>query len=234
MESDQSHHKTEHNNSKSDNRDSDNKGGGKKPELQSRRQSTLTRQSGFFNDSDSRQSVEAPSFDLRTEDGNVLVVVSNLDDDGDEKEQIIDVEDGDIEIDCEDNFEYSSMRLQEGRGSASSVHSAPDNADNCSVSVELDVSSLGSDNEEELCNEDFIEHADEDKKQKLRKEETIESQPEVIATQRTIRFKFVFTIIGCVILNMLDLCLKVQLMQAFAEHSSCALVWDEKQSSLKV
>lgn len=187
MESEQSHHKTERNNSKSDNRDAGNKGGGKKPELQSRRQSTLTRQSGFINDSDSRQSLETPSFDLRTEDGNVLVVVSNLDDGRGEKEQIIGVEDGDIEIDCEDNFEYSSMRLQEGRGSASSVHSVPDNADNCSVSVELDVSSLGSDNEEELCNEELIEHADEDEKQKLRKDETIESQPEVIATQRTIR-----------------------------------------------
>ena len=180
MESEQSHHKTEHNVSKSDNRDTGSKGGNKKPELQSRRQSTLTRQSGFINDG----ADQAPSFDLRTEDGNVFVVVSNLDDEGDEKEQIIDVDDGDVEIDCEDNFEYSSMRLQEGRGSASSVHSVPDNADNCSVSVELDVSSLGSDNEEELCNEQFIEHADEDKTQKLRKDETIDSQPEVIISQK--------------------------------------------------
>lgn len=178
MENEQSQHKTERD-SKSDTKNADNEDSVNKAEQKNRRQSTLTRQSGFVNDGDSRQSLEAPSFDLRTEDGNILVVVSNLDVEGDEQEQIIDVEDGDIEIDCEENFEYSSGRLQEGRGSASSVHSEPDNADN-SVSAALDVSSLGSDNEEELHEEEFVEHTGEGTRQKLIKGEAVDSQQQVI------------------------------------------------------
>lgn len=150
-----------------------------RPSNPNRRQSTLTRQSGFHSESDSRQSVDqAPSFDLRTEDGNILVVVSNLDME-DQQEEIIDMEDGDIEIDCEENLEYSSARLQQGHGSASSVHSEPDNADNCSVSVELSVSSLGSDNEEVVHDEDLIDYPDQDSKQKERRGEVIDSQPQV-------------------------------------------------------
>lgn len=153
---------------------SDNRNGQK-----SRRQSTLTRQSGFHTESDSRQSVDqAPSFDLRTEDGSILVVVSNLDMD-DQQEEIIDMEDGDVEIDCEENLEYSSARLQQGNGSASSVHSEPDNADNCSVSVELSVSSLGSDNEEVVHDEDLRDYADEGSKQKQKKGEVVDLQPQV-------------------------------------------------------
>lgn len=151
-----------------------------RPSNPNRRQSTLTRQSKFRNDSDSRQSLDqAPSFDLRTEDGDILVVVSNLDTE-DQREEIIDVEDGDIEIDCEENLEYSSARLQQGRGSASSVHSEPDNADNCSVSVGLSVSSLGSDNEEVVHDDDFIDYPDEDKEQKQRQEQALDSQLQVI------------------------------------------------------
>lgn len=178
MENEQSQRETERD-SKSDTKNADNEDSVNKAEQKNRRQSTLTRQSGFVNDGDSRQSLEAPSFDLRTEDGNILVVVSNLDVEGDEQEQIIDVEDGDIEIDCEENFEYSSGRLQEGRGSASSVHSEPDNADN-SVSAALDVSSLGSDNEEELHEEEFVEHTGEGTRQKLIKGEAVDSQQQVI------------------------------------------------------
>ena len=144
-----------------------------------RRQSTLTRQSGFHNESDSRHLVDqAAGFDLRTEDGNILVVVSNLDME-DQQEEIIDMEDGDIEIDCEENLEYSSVRLQQGHGSASSVHSDPDNADNCSVSVALSVSSLGSDNEEEVHDEDLINYPDESSKQKQRTAEVMDSQAQV-------------------------------------------------------
>lgn len=179
LDGEKNHCKTEHE-SKSCTKNVDNEGDIKKTGQKNRRQSTLTRQSGFRNDSESRQSGEAPSFDLRTEDGNVLVVVSNLDIEGNEQEQIIDVEDGDIEIDCEENFEYSSARLQQGRGSASSVHSEPDNADNCSVSVGLSVSSLGSDNEEELHDDQFVENTDEGSKQNLRKEEAIEPHPQVL------------------------------------------------------
>lgn len=146
-----------------------------------RRQSTLIRQTGFVNDNDTRQLMDqAPSFDLRTEDGDVLVVVSNLDIEGDDKDQIIDVEEGEIEIDCEDNFGYSSAGLREGRGSASSVHSEPDNADNCSVSVELSATSLGSDNEEELNNEEFEGH-DSDSKPQTFKEESVDSRQETFS-----------------------------------------------------
>ena len=145
-----------------------------------RRQSTLTRQNVIHNESsDSRHSVDqAPSFDLRTEDGNILVVVSNLDME-DQQEEIIDMEDGDIEIDCEENLEYSSVRLQQGHGSASSVHSEADNADNCSVSVALSVSSLGSDNEEVVHDEDLIDYPDESNKQKQRRGEVLDSQAQV-------------------------------------------------------
>ena len=144
-----------------------------------RRQSTLTRQSGIHNESDSRNSVDdAPSFDLRTEDGNIVVVVSNLDME-DQQEEIIDMEDGDIEIDCEENLEYSSVRLQQGHGSASSVHSEADNADNCSISVALSVSSLGSDNEEVVYDDDLIDYPDESNKQKQRRGEVMDSQAQV-------------------------------------------------------
>lgn len=158
----------------------DNRNVQNRPSITNRRQSTLTRQSGFHSESDSRQSVDqAPSFDLRTEDGNILVVVSNLDME-DQQEEIIDMEDGDIEIDCEEeNLEYSSARLQQGHGSASSVHSEPDNADNCSVSVELSVSSLGSDNEEVVHDEDLIDYPDKGSKQKQRRGEVMDSQPQV-------------------------------------------------------
>lgn len=161
-----------------------------------RRQSTLTRQSGFVNESDSRNSLDqAPSFDLRTEDGNILVVVSNLDVE-DQQEEIIDMEDGDIEIDCEENFkEYSSARLQQGRGSASSVHSEPDNADNCSVSVGLSVSSLGSDNEEVVHDDDFIDYPDAGNKQKQRRGEVIDSQPQVYNTQLKLIMSIMFLIL---------------------------------------
>lgn len=146
-----------------------------------RRQSTLTRQSGIRNESsDSRHSVDqAPSFDLRTEDGNILVVVSNLDME-DQQEEVIDVEDGDIGIDCEENLEHSSVGLQQGHGSASSVHSEADNADNCSVSGALSVSSLGSDNEEVVHDEDLIDYPDESNKQKQRRGEVMDSQAQVL------------------------------------------------------
>lgn len=158
-----------------DNRDEQNRSSNT-----NRRQSTLTRQSGFHNESDSRHSVDqAPSFDLRTEDGNILVVVSNLDME-DQQEEIIDMEDGDIEIDCEENLEYSSVRLQQGCGSASSLHSDPDNADNCSVSVALSVSSLGSDNEEVIHDEDLIDYPDQSSKHKQRRGEVMDSQAQVL------------------------------------------------------
>lgn len=145
-----------------------------------RRQSTLTRQSGIHNESDCRHTADqTPSFDLRTEDGNILVVVSNLDME-DQQGEIIDMEDGDIEIDCEENLEYSSARLQQGHGSVSSVHSGADNADNCSVSVALSVSSLGSDNEDVVHDEDLIHYPDESNKQKQRREEVMDSQAQVL------------------------------------------------------
>ena len=145
-----------------------------------RRQSTLTRQSGIHNENDSRHTADqAPSFDLMTEDGNILVVVSNLDIE-DQQGKIIDMEDGDIEIDCEENLEYSSARLQQGHGSVSSVHSEPDNADNCSVTVALSVSSLGSDNEDDIHDEDFIHYPDESNKQKQRREDIMDSQAQVL------------------------------------------------------
>ena len=143
-----------------------------------KRQNTLTRQSGFHNESDSRHLDQAPSFDLRTEDGNILVVVSNLDMD-DQQQEIIDMEDGDIE--CEQNLEYSSVHLQQGHGSASSIHSDPDNADNCSVSVALSVSSLGSDNEEVVHDEDIINYQDESSKQKQTRGEILDSQAQVLS-----------------------------------------------------
>ena len=115
----------------------------------SRRQSTLTRQSGFHSESDLQTSQEAASFDLRTEDGSAVVVASNLGN-KDEKEHLVDVEDGHVENDCEDQLEYFST--QQGCVSASSVLSEPDNSDNCSVG--LSVSSLGSDNEENSHEED--------------------------------------------------------------------------------
>ena len=114
-----------------------------------------------------------------TEDGNILVVVSNLDIE-DQQGKIIDMEDGDIEIDCEENLEYSSARLQQGHGSVSSVHSEPDNADNCSVTVALSVSSLGSDNEDDIHDEDFIHYPDESNKQKQRREDIMDSQAQVL------------------------------------------------------
>ena len=177
MENEQSHH---NNKNTSGGSDDDSK---KLKEEKKRRQSTLTRQSGFVNDSDSKLLKEGPSLNLRTGDGNVVVVMSDQDVEGDDKEQIINIEEGDIEIDCEDNFGYSSVCLQEGRGSASSVHSEPDNADNYSVSVELSVASLGSDDDEELGDEELIDHSDEVKKQKSRKGEAIGSQPEVINSE---------------------------------------------------
>lgn len=157
-----------------------NRGHSKKPQRKNKHQNTLTRQSGFHNDSDPKEPLEAPSFDLRTEEGDILVVVSNLDVEDGEQEQIINIEEGDLDMDGEDNFEYSSARLQQGRGSASSVHSEPDNADNCSVSVGLSVSSLGSDNEDELQDDDLEEPAEEDKNQGQRKGKSIDSQRQVM------------------------------------------------------
>lgn len=175
MENEQGHG---NNNNTSGGSDNDSK---KLQEEKKRRQNTLTRQSGFVNDSDSKLLKEAPSLNLRTGDGNVVVVVSDQDVEGDGKEQIINIEEGDIEIDCEDNFGYSSVCLQEGRGSASSMHSEPDNADNYSVSVELSVASLGSDDDEELGDQEFVDHAD---GVKLRKGEAIiDSKPEVINSE---------------------------------------------------
>lgn len=161
-----------------------------------RRQSTLTRQNVIHNEStDSRHSVDqAPSFDLRTEDGNILVVVSNLDME-DQQEEIIDMEDGDIEIDCEEDLEYSSVRLQQGHGSVSSVHSEPDNADNCSVSVALSISSLGSDNEEVVHDEDLIDYPDESNKQKQRRGGVLDSQAQVLRQYRIQLSFYLFVII---------------------------------------
>lgn len=153
----------------------------KKSDKRKCRQSTLMRQSGFVRDNDSKKPEEAPSFDLHTEDGHVHVV-SNLDVKDDAKEQIIDVEEGDIEIDCEDHFRYSSAGLQKGRGSASSVHSEPDNADNCSVSVEFSATSLGSDFEEEFDNEEFDGQSADPKPQNVRRE-AVDSQLEVLTSE---------------------------------------------------
>ena len=163
-ENEENHQKTKHD-PRNDTKTADNKGDNKKAKQKNKYQSTLTRQAGFQNENDPREMLEAPSFDLRTEDGDILVVVSNLDTEGDGQEHVIDIEEGDIDIDCEENLEYSSTRLQQGHGSASSVHSEPDNADNCSISVGLSVSSLGSDNEEELNDLEIEEHAKEDKEE---------------------------------------------------------------------
>ena len=69
--------------------------------------------------------------------------------------------------------------MQQGRGSASSVHSEPDNADNCSVSVGLSVSSLGSDNEDIVHGDDLTDYPDGDKEKKQWQEDTCDSQPQV-------------------------------------------------------
>lgn len=148
----------------------------KKSDKRKRRQSTLMRQSGFVNDNDSKKPGESSSFDLHTEDGDVHVV-SNLGVKDDEKEQIIDVEEGYIEIDCKDHFGYSSAGLQKGCGHASSDHSEPENADNCSVSVELSAASLGSDSEGEFDNKEFDGQSADPKRQNLR-EEAFDSQLE--------------------------------------------------------
>lgn len=74
------------------------------------------------------------------------------------------MEDGDIEIDCEENLEYFSVRLQQGRGSVLSVYSEVDNVDNCSVSVVFSVLSFGSDDEDVVYDEDLIDYSDESKK----------------------------------------------------------------------
>ena len=179
IENEENHLKAKHE-VKVDGSSTNNRGHNKKPQQKNKHQNTLTRQSGFHNDSDPKEPLEAPSFDLRTEEGDILVVVSNLDVEDGEQEQIINIEEGDLDIDGEDNFEYSSARLQQGRGSASSVHSEPDNADNCSVSVGLSVSSLGSDNEDELQDDDLEEPAEEDKNQGQRKGKSIDSQRQVM------------------------------------------------------
>ena len=83
--------------------------------------------------------------------------------------------------------------MQQGRGSASSVHSEPDNADNCSVSVGLSVSSLGSDNEDELQDDDLEEPAEEDKNQEQRKGKSIDSQCQVMRANVCI-FYYSFTV----------------------------------------
>lgn len=157
----------------------DNRVEQKRPSNPKRRQNTLTRQSKFHHDGDSRRLMdEAASFDLRTEDGDILVVVSNLDTE-DQQEEIIDMENGDIEIDYEEKLEYSSARMQLGHGSASSVYSEPDNADNCSVSVGLSVSSLGSDNEDIVHDNDLTDYqVDKEEKQQLK--EANDSQPQFI------------------------------------------------------
>lgn len=171
-ENEENHQKTKHD-PRNGTKTADNKGDNKKAKQKNKCQSTLTRQAGFQNENDPREMLEAPSFDLRTEDGDILVVVSNLDTEGDGQEHVIDIEEGDIDIDCEENLEYSSTRLQQGHGSASSVYSEPDNADNCSISVGLSVSSLGSDNEEELNDLEIEEHAKEDKEEEEQRHQTI-------------------------------------------------------------
>lgn len=129
--------------------------GGKPTNTQhtTKRQATLTRQCGFQNadtkePSHTKNIHHAASFDLRAEDGE------NPEDN--DMQDLIDVEDGDIEINCGDendeNFDCSSSRLHMGHGSTSSVHSDPEDADNCSVSGGLSVSSLG--NDDEVMNEE--------------------------------------------------------------------------------
>lgn len=153
----------------------------KKSDKRKCRQSTLMRQSGFVTDSDFKKPGEAPSFDLHTEDGDAHVV-RNLGVKDDEKEQIIDVEEDYIEIDSKEHFGYSSARLQKGCGHASSDHSEPDNADNCSVSVELSAASLGSDCEGEFDNEEFDGQSADPNRQNLI-EEAFDSQLEVLNSQ---------------------------------------------------
>lgn len=115
-------------------------------EIPVRRQSLLMRQGGIQEEQAPNETVT--SFDL----GSELVILGDIDD---LQTNVGDLDD-DIEIDFgsnqddQENFEHSGHRLAEERGSPPSVHSEPDNADNCSVSVELSVSSLGSDNEDVL------------------------------------------------------------------------------------
>lgn len=108
-----------------------------------RKQSTLTRQAGLSYDSEEHlkaNSLDGPTFDMRTEGGETLVVLGSF-----ENEE----NDFDLEIDCGDNeMELSSAKLNQGHGSPSSIHSDPDGADACSVSLGISVSSIGSDYEE--------------------------------------------------------------------------------------
>lgn len=112
-----------------------------------RRQSLLMRQGGFQEELNLNEA--GTTFEM----GSELVILGDIDD---LQTNAGDLDDDDIEIECgnnqddQENFEYSGHRLAEERGSPSSVHSEPDHADNCSVSVGLSVSSLGSDNEEVL------------------------------------------------------------------------------------
>lgn len=125
-----------------------------------RRQSLLMRQDGI--QEELAQPVEpesliGTSFDLRTEGGNV-VLIGNIDD-LQANTDALDFNDDILEIDCdnkheeEENFGYSSTHLAEGRGSASSAKSDLNHADNCSVSGEMSVSSIGSDNDDGVFND---------------------------------------------------------------------------------
>ena len=88
IENEENHLKAKHE-VKVDGSPTNNRGHNKKPRQKNKHQNTLTRQSGFHNDSDPKEPLEAPSFDLRTEEGDILVVVSNLDVEDGEQEQII-------------------------------------------------------------------------------------------------------------------------------------------------
>lgn len=117
-----------------------------------RRQSLLMRQGGV--QEELMHGDTATTLEMGTE----LVMLGDIDD---LQTHVGDLDDDDLEIDCgndhddEENFAFSGHQLAEERGSPSSVHSEPDHADNCSVSVEISVSSLGSDNDE-------IVHCDDD------------------------------------------------------------------------
>ena len=124
-----------------------------KPVPAPRRQSTLTRQGGVRYDSDEQakqESFDGPTFDMHTEGGETLVLFGDFEDDEPGNGENMVDGGGDLEINCADNeMDLSSARLNHGHGSPSSVHSEPDNADACSVSVGVSVSSIGSDDDDE-------------------------------------------------------------------------------------
>lgn len=123
-----------------------------KPVSAPRKQSILTRQSGLSHDSEEHSkpnSLDGPTFDMRTEGGETLVVLGNFEDEEQDSRENVLHSSCDLENEYGDNeMELSSAKLNQSHGSPSSVHSEPDDADPCSVSVAVSVSSIGSDDEE--------------------------------------------------------------------------------------